>query len=124
VPGIPILAFPLMHIFLKRLTVFTAILKIWFCVFTMTTSSTTPMFTFPHPVLTDMKERPTNASIQVLHRKIYANALLATPPINGGGDGFLGVAMAIPVVQRSFCHPIPGRAQCPAGTSPSHYQRV
>jgi hypothetical protein len=123
VPGIPILAFPPTHSFLKRFTVFTVILKIWFCVLTMTTSSTTPTFTFPHPTLTDMKERPTNASIQVLRREVYANALSATPPVNGGGDGFLGVAMAPDAYQLHtggppfVMPPNPGARPAPAGTA-------
>ena len=57
-------------------------------------SSTAPTLAFPHPVLTKIIGQPSNTSITVLTREIYANAH-AIPSLRGGGaHGHLGMVMS------------------------------
>jgi hypothetical protein len=52
--------------------------------------------TLPHPILTPIITTPTNSSIQVLQKQLYANAR-AVPSTRGGGvNGHLALVMAAP----------------------------
>jgi len=57
-------------------------------------SLTAPTLAFPHPTLTKISGQPSNTSITLLTREIYANAH-AIPSLRGGGaHGHLGVVMS------------------------------
>ena len=54
------------------------------------TSVTLP---FPHPKLTPIQGKPTNASIKILKKEVYANARAIPSQRGGGKHGHLGLVM-------------------------------
>ena len=57
------------------------------------TTLTAPAFSFPHPELTPIRGRPTNPTISLLRKEVYANCR-AVPSLYGGGEhGHLGTIM-------------------------------
>lgn len=52
-----------------------------------------PRLTFPHPELTIVEGEPTNSSIQVLQRELYANARAIHSTRGGGAHGYLALLM-------------------------------
>lgn len=56
-------------------------------------AATAMTFAFPHPVLTPVVSRPTNTSLQLLQKELYANARATYTPLGGGANGYLGLIM-------------------------------
>jgi len=52
--------------------------------------------TFPHPILTPIKGQPTNQSLQLLQKQIYANARAIHSTRGGGNHGHLALVMPGP----------------------------
>jgi len=59
----------------------------------LTMSSTAPTLAFLHPALTTIIDQPTNTSITLLTREIYANACTSRLLQGGGAHGHLGTMM-------------------------------
>lgn len=59
----------------------------------MSLSTTPPSLTFPHPILTPITSKPTNSSLQVLQRELYANARAIYSIRGGGAHGHLAIIM-------------------------------
>jgi hypothetical protein len=56
-------------------------------------SSTAPTLTFPHPSLSAITGQPTNTSIQILQKELYANARAVRSTRGGGANGHLALVM-------------------------------
>jgi hypothetical protein len=59
----------------------------------MSLSANTSSLTFPHPILTPITTKPTNSTLQVLQREIYANARAIHSTRGGGAHGHLAIIM-------------------------------
>ena len=59
----------------------------------MSSTTTSPTLTFPHAELTKIIGEPTNTSIKLLKKEIYANASAIPSTRGGGGHGHLGLVM-------------------------------
>ncbi len=57
-------------------------------------SSTAPTLAFLHPALTKISGQPSNTSITLLTREIYANAHAIPSLCGGGAHGHLGMVMS------------------------------
>ena len=57
-------------------------------------SSTAPTLAFLHPALTKISGQPSNTSITLLTREIYANARTIPSLCGGGAHGHLGTVMS------------------------------
>ena len=55
---------------------------------------TAPTFTFPHPTLTPIVGKPDTASLNLLKKEIYANAMSKPSLLGGGNHGFLALVMS------------------------------
>lgn len=55
---------------------------------------TTPTFTFPHPTLTPIANKPSTATLSLLKKEIYANAMSKPSRLGGGNHGFLALVMS------------------------------
>ena len=60
----------------------------------MTSTTTTPLLTFPHPTLTRIVGKPTNSSIKLLLKEVYANARAIPSTRGGGAHGHLGLVLS------------------------------
>ena len=58
----------------------------------MSTESPTS-FPFPHEKLTKIEGEPTAATVRVLKREVYANAMAIATNLGGGNHGYLGMVM-------------------------------
>ena len=56
-------------------------------------SSIKTIFTFPLPELTKMQGKPTNSSIKLLKKELYANARAINSEHGGGAHGHLGLVL-------------------------------
>ena len=73
------------------------------------------LLTFPHPVLTPVNGPPTNSSLQLLKKELYANAMAIHSTRGGGHFGHLAIVMAnadyTALTGQAFIAPIhPGNA--------------
>ena len=57
---------------------------------------TSVTLSFPHPKLTPIQGKPTNTSIKILKKEVYANARAIPSQRRGEKHGYLGLAMEIP----------------------------
>lgn len=58
----------------------------------MSTSASSTL-TFPHPTLSPIPDKPTNATLQILQRELYANARAIHSTRGGGAHGHLTIIM-------------------------------
>jgi hypothetical protein len=58
------------------------------------TKMTAPTFNFPHPTLTPIANRPSTATLNLLKKEIYANAMSKPSILGGGNHGFLALVMS------------------------------
>ena len=91
-----------------------------------TTPASTSTLSYPHPTLTPLRGKPTNTSLKLLRKEVYANAR-AIPSTRGGGNhGHLGhimtVAQYAPIGAVAFTLPAhPGGAPV-HGAAPTAFQ--
>jgi hypothetical protein len=55
---------------------------------------TAPTFTFMHPTLTPIANKPSTATLNLLKKEIYANAMSKPSILGGGNHGFLALVMS------------------------------
>jgi hypothetical protein len=63
----------------------------------MTTTTGSTSFTFPHPELTAITERPTIATTNRLRKELYDNAMSVETSAGGGENGHLGLVIPGPL---------------------------
>ena len=55
---------------------------------------TAPTFNFPHPTLTPIEGKPSTATLNLLKKELYANAMSKPSLLGGGNHGFLALVMS------------------------------
>jgi hypothetical protein len=87
--------------------------------------ATATMLTFPHPILTVITGTPTNSSLQLLKKQLFANARAIPSTRGGGANGHLALIMtaAVYLARTNIAfdlpvHPGPAPAHAQGATAP------